>query len=100
MNTDMNQDPVLDDELLDSLEDQAVPMKESSNKRTPAIDAALKRIAEMRAKETSSIDTFPSPEAYREHKNELNDREIVILLGVRDENPTLIDSLIELMDRD
>ena len=63
-----------------------------------AIHGAFKKIAGFRAQETSAPYTFPSEEAYREHKKELNDREIVELLRVRHYAPEMIDAHIELMD--
>jgi hypothetical protein len=90
-------------EVLNELEDKSVKF---DSKQTPTsfsgrnvkIDDALRKIASFRANETCAEEFFESREAYVAYKQELNDREIVELLRVRDENPELIDSFIDLMD--
>lgn len=90
-------------EVLNELEDKSVKFDPKQppiffSGRNTKIDDALRTIASFRANETCAEEFFESREAYVAHKQELNDREIVELLRVRDENPQLIDSFINLMD--
>ena len=90
-------------EVLNELEDKSVKFDPKQppiffSGRNTKIDDALRTIASFRANETCAEEFFESREAYVAHKQELNDRAIVELLRVRDENPQIIDSFINLMD--
>ena len=104
-----------DEELFDELEDKAhlhrhIEVKEDG---TPIffsngdsedqvakyhIDLALEKIASMYANERRHRDSFLTEDEYIAHKEELKDREIVMLLAVRDWNPAKIDDLVNILD--
>jgi len=92
------------DDLLDELEDKSEaydwekPSVFEDKTKLRRFHKALERIAKMRAAETSCPSSFKSEQEYKAHKQELNEREIVELLKVRDCNPEMIDSLIEKID--
>ena len=62
------------------------------------IDLALEQIASMYANERCHRDSFLTEDDYISHKEELKDREIVMLLSVRDYFPSQIDGLINTLD--
>lgn len=92
------------DKLLDDLEDRSEyyqadkPSIFFSDECRESYDKCLAAIQSMYANERLYRDGFDTEEQYKQHKEELRDREIAMLLKVRDCNPDKIDWLISLLD--